>query len=216
VSSLTAVGPSIDGKPVTEKTEYHPVSHYGKSKMMGELEVRRASDRIPITIVRPSAVYGPRERDMFQYFRLIQRGIQPLMGFKNKLLSLIHSDDLVSGILLAGENPRSIGDTYFLGSEKAYSTEEIGNTIACVLNCHPITLRIPHFLVYTIGAAATVLGKTVRTRIFFNFQKAKESVQESWTCSIAKAKKELGFRQAVPLYEGMCATYQWYRENAWL
>ena len=121
VSSLTATGPSCDGLPVHEDAPYHPVSHYGKSKMMAELEVLRASDRIPVTIVRPSAVYGPRERDMYDYIRMIKRGLQVLIGYRKKMLSLIHADDLVSGIILAGQSAVAAGRTYFLESEEYYT-----------------------------------------------------------------------------------------------
>jgi nucleoside-diphosphate-sugar epimerase len=86
VSSQTAIGPSLDGRPVAEEAPYHPVSHYGKSKMLAELEVLRASDRLPITIVRPSAVYGPRERDMYDYIRTIKHGLRLLIGFHDKIM----------------------------------------------------------------------------------------------------------------------------------
>ncbi len=216
VSSLAAVGPSLYGQSVNEDTPYHPVSHYGKSKMMGELEVLNVRDRLPITIVRPCAVYGPRERDMYEYFQLIKRGIQPLLGFRKKIANLIHSDDLVGGILLAGEHPRAVDETYFIGSEESYSTEEIGRVMAGVLNCSPIRFRIPGVLVYAVAAISGAVGKITGNQIFFNLQKARECLQSAWICSVEKAKSQLGFRQKVSLEDGMEKTYLWYRENGWL
>ena len=216
VSSLTAVGPSNDGEIVTEETLYHPVSHYGKSKMLAELEVLKMRERLPIAIVRPSAVYGPRERDMYEYMKLIKRGIQPLIGFKKKLLSLIHTDDLVNGIMLAGTHVRAVDQIYFLGSERSYSTEEIGNTIARVVHKSPLRIKLPHVLVYTVGAIAEAVGKITRQQVFFNFQKANEAVQSAWTCSVEKAQSQLGFHESILLADGMSQTYQWYRENGWL
>jgi nucleoside-diphosphate-sugar epimerase len=215
VSSLAAVGPSPDGEPVTEETRYHPVSHYGKSKMLGEMEVVKARDRLPITVVRPSAVYGPRERDMYKYMRLILVGIQPLIGFRRKLLSLIHSDDLVDGILLTGEHPHAVGEKYFLGSEVCYSIEDIGDAIARAVQKKPMKVRMPHALVYTAGVAAEVFGRITRKQTFFNLQKARESVQTAWTCSVEKARTQLGFRQKVSLEDGMLRTYLWYCDNGW-
>ncbi len=216
VSSLAAVGPSLDGHLVTEETPYHPVSHYGKSKMMGELAVFNVRDRLPITIVRPSAVYGPRERDMYEYFRLIKRGIQPLMGFRKKIVNLIYSDDLVGGILLAGEHPSAVDETYFIGSEESYPIEEIGRVMAHMLNCCPMRLRIPDTLVYAVAAISGAVGKITSNQILFNLQKAKECLQSAWICSVDKAKSHLGFRQKVSLEDGMEKTYLWYRENGWL
>lgn len=216
VSSLAAVGPSLDGQPTTEETPYHPVSHYGKSKMLGEGEVLKASGRLPVTIVRPSAVYGPRERDMYEYMRMIIRGIQPLIGFRQKFLNLIHSDDLVRGILLAADHPRAEGETYFLGSEVSYTTADIGKAIALAVQKSPVCFHVPHTLVYVIGALSELVGRMTGKQIFFNLQKARESVQPAWICSVKKAKEHLGFRQEVGLEEGMAQTYRWYRENGWL
>jgi len=216
VSSQTAVGPSLDGRPVSEETPYHPVSHYGKSKMLAEMEVLRAANELPITIVRPSAVYGPRERDMYDYIKTVRRGLTLLIGFHDKLMSLVHVDDLVSGILLAGETARAAGEKYFLGSERPYSIREIGGTIASVLHRHALSVRLPHCLVYSVGAVATAVGKASGAEVFFNMEKAREAVQPAWTCSVAKAAGELGYRERFTLEDGMRQTYRWYVENGWL
>lgn len=216
VSSLTATGPSPDGTPLSEDAPFHPVSHYGRSKMLAEQEVVKTGDRLPWTIVRPSAVYGPRERDMYDYIRMIGRGLEPLIGLKDKLLSLIYADDLVDGILLAGESRRAIGRTYFLGSEAPYSYHEIGLAIARVLRCRPRCLRLPHWLVYVVGACAVAAGMLSGTQVFFNIQKARESVQPAWVCSVERARQDLGFRQRIGLEEGMRRTCDWYRQHGWL
>ncbi|HTY58559.1 MAG TPA: NAD-dependent epimerase/dehydratase family protein [Bacteroidota bacterium] len=216
VSSQTAIGPSLGGFPIGEETPYHPVSDYGKSKMLAELEVLRASDRLPVTIVRPSAVYGPRERDMYDYIRTIKHGLQLLIGFHDKIMSLIHVQDLVNGIMLAGESAVSSGKKYFLGSEVYYSYAEIGSTIARVVHRHPLSIRLPHCLVWSVGAVSTAIGKLSGQQVFLNIEKAREVVQPAWTCSVAKAKRELGFRQNVSLEEGMRQTYNWYVENGWM
>jgi dihydroflavonol-4-reductase len=208
ISSLAAVGPSLDGMPVTEGVPYNPVSHYGRSKMLGELEVPKASDKLPITIVRPPAVYGPREQDLYEYMKMILRGIQPLIGFERKFLNLIHVDDLVRGVLLAGGHPRAEGETYFIGSETDHSTEEIGRVIAWTLRRTAISVSVPHAMVYAVGAISEVVARVCGSPVFFNLQKAKESVQRAWICSIDKAKQQLGFRQQISLDEGIRETYR--------
>ncbi len=218
VSSLAAVGPSLNGENITEETEYHPVSHYGKSKMLAEREVLSHTDSLPLTIIRPSAVYGPRERDMFEYMKLIRKGIQPLIGFNKKLLNLIHADDLVNGMILAAENPVAEGQIYFLGSHQNYTTQEIGNAIRlAITDCKlKFTIHIPHALVYGIGAVSEVIGKISGRKVFFNLQKAREATQPAWMCSTEKAKEQIGFRQTLSLEEGMWLTYRWYKEHHWL
>ena len=184
--------------------------------MLAEMEVVRMQDAFPTTIVRPCAVYGPRDRDMFTYICLIKKGIEPLIGLHDKFLSLIHVDDLVEGILLAGSSRASIGRTYFIASERAYSYHEIGLTIGRVLHCHPHCIRLPHAAVYCIGAVVEGVGKITHQNVFFNLGKVRESVQPGWVCSVERAKAELGFQQHLDLEEGMRKTCCWYRDNRWL
>lgn len=216
VSSLTASGPSRDGRPLSEDAPCRPVSDYGRSKMLAEDEVRSTGCRLPWTIVRPSAVYGPRERDMYDYIKIIRRGLEPLIGLQDKLLSLIHVDDLVDGIVRAGESPQAAGRIYFLGSEQPYTYHQISMAIARVFRSRPLCLRLPHWLVYAIGASASALGALAGREVFFNVQKARESVQRGWVCSVERARRELGFRQRVELGEGMAQTCQWYVQEGWL
>lgn len=216
VSSLTAVGPSPDGRPLGEDAPCRPVSHYGKSKMLAELEVLRASDRLPVTIVRPAAVYGPRDREWCEYVRLTVRGIQPRVGFGKKLMSIIHADDLTEGILRAAETPQAAGRVYFLAGERPCTMLEFGHAIAAALNKHPLRLPLPHAVAYVVGGVEEALGKIFGHDVMFNIQKVKEAVQYAWTCSIERAQAELGFCPRIPLVEGMRATCTWYRNNHWI
>jgi len=216
LSSLTAVGPSANGVPLEEDAPFRPVSHYGKSKMLGELEVRKESSYLSTTIIRPSAVYGPREMDMLQYMRLIHRGIHPIIGFKKKYLSLIHVRDLIDGILLAADSPLAKGKTYFLGSEHPYTNEDIGSAMAATLSADPMLVHVPHWIVYSIGALGGIVAKTFGKKVLFNIQKARECVQPAWVCSIRKAMAEIGFRQRISLEEGMATTYRWYKRHGLL
>ncbi len=216
ISSLASVGPSTGGEPVTEETAYHPVSHYGRSKMLGELEVLKVKSELPITVIRPTSVYGPREREWLEYFRLMKRGIQLLIGFNKKVVNLIYADDLIQGIILAADHPRAIGEVYFLGSDGSYSTQQVGDTIARVMESSRLPVRVPHAIVYTLGAISSTLSRFRDKQVFFNFTRAKELVQDAWICSVEKAKQHLGFRPQVPLSDGLLKTYRWYKENGWL
>jgi len=216
VSSLAAAGPALSGDPLTEDCDCHPVSHYGKSKILAEEAVLSAAGDIPVSIVRPSAVYGPRDRDMYKYFKLIMSRLHLVIGFKPKKLNLIHVHDLVRGIIKTAETDAAVGEIFNLGGTRAYSNEEIGNTIARVIDRTPLRIRIPHSLVYAIGAIAEVFGKISHQQVFFNMQKVNEAIQPLWDCSIEKARDLLNFQPEIPLTEGMNSTYQWYVKNKWL
>ncbi len=216
VSSQTAVGPSLDGKIADESSPYHPITTYGISKMEAEKECLKVAGKIPITIVRPPAVYGPRDRDIFEFFNTMNKGVQPMVGFNLKEVSLIHVKDLVEGIVLAGEHPRGVGQTYFISSEKFYNWREVGEITSRIMGKKVIRLRIPEFVVYIVAGMAEIYSAVTRQAVLLNWEKAKDIVQDSWTCSIAKAKSELGYAESMTLEEGIRNTVVWYKENGWL
>ncbi|MEO8168133.1 MAG: NAD-dependent epimerase/dehydratase family protein, partial [bacterium] len=128
VSSQAAVGPSISKTPIDERHSPHPITTYGRSKLQAEEECLKVMDRIPITITRPPAVFGQRDKDVFEFFNTMSKGLQPMVGFEEKYVSLIHVTDLVRGIVLAGESSSSAGETYFITSKDVYGWKEVGET----------------------------------------------------------------------------------------
>ena len=111
VSSLAAAGPSSSGMPLKEDCRPMPVSFYGKSKLEGEKSVLRFRHRIPVTIVRPPAVYGPRDNDFLVMFRMVKKGIFPYWG--KGLYSMLYVEDLVTGIILSAEKKEAEDKTFF-------------------------------------------------------------------------------------------------------
>ena len=216
VSSLAAAGPCDNGYPLDEQSPCNPISHYGKSKLLAEQEMIKLRGLIPFTIVRPSAVYGPRDRDMFKYISMINLHFQPLIGLKRKWLNLIYVKDLVEGIIQLTENPQATDEIFFLGNEKANSTQEIGDAISLALNCRRLKVTVPVAMVYGIGGLLEIIGKLTRQYVFFNIQKVREGCQISWDCSVEKVKSMIGFQPKISLVDGMFHTCQWYRENGWL
>jgi len=216
VSSGAAVGPSLDGEPVTENTPFHPLTTYGISKMMAEKECLELMGKIPITIVRPPAVYGPRDKDVFEFFSTINKGLQPMIGFKDSYVSLIHVYDLVDGIILAGENLQAIGQTYFISSERYYNWKEIGEITSGIMQKKVLRLRIPKFIIYIIAFFAEFLSIFSSKPALINIEKAKDMVQDAWIFSIEKSRRELGFNESFSIEEGIRNTVQWYRGHGWI
>ena len=216
VSSLSAVGPGLDGQPVNETTPYHPITAYGKSKMEAEKEVLKYDGVFPWTITRAPAVYGPRDAATFDFFRTADRGLIPLIGFEKKYVSLVHVRDLINGIILAGERPEGASQIYFIGSRRYYDWEEIGETTARVLGRNAVKLRIPEFLVYTVAGLVGFLTLFSEKPSILNWEKGKDMVQKAWTCDISKARTELGYTEMVLLETGIRETIEWYREEGWM
>lgn len=217
VSSQTVAGPSLSlDRPVCEEDEPQPLTTYAKSKLAAEHAVRAAGDSLPWTIVRPPAMYGPRDTEIFIYFQALSRRLQSLIGFDDKRLSLLHSDDLVTGMVLAAEADISLGQTYYISSSEFYSWPQVGRVTAGIMGTRALTVRIPHSLVYTIAGFAQNLAAIQRKAATLNIEKARDITRRYWTCDISKAQRELGYTQRMGLEEGIRDTVEWYRGQGWL
>ncbi len=216
VSSQTAIGPSRNGNPVDTHTEPRPITTYGESKLAAEKEVLRFADKIPVTITRPSAVYGPRDTATLTFFQSVQKGIIPLIGYSTKKVSLIHVADLRRGIVDAAFSMKTIGKSYFIGSEQVYTWGEIGKVTAEVVGKRTRTLRVPEFLVMGIAGVSGLFNHLSKKPSVLNFEKGKDMIQAAWTCSIETARRDFSFRQQISLEDGIRNTIAWYREMGWL
>jgi dihydroflavonol-4-reductase len=216
ISSQTAVGPGKGMTPVTESTLPNPLTTYGKSKLASELEVLKFKDKLRVTILRVSAVYGPRDSATFDYFKSAYMGLELLIGFRETYVSLVHSTDLVSGIILAGEKEIANGQTYFIGSEQYYTWNEIGYVTKNVLNKKLFRVRVPKPMVFVIAGISGLTSKFKKKPSVLNFEKAFDLTQDNWCCDISKAKNELGYRQEVTLADGVKETITWYLDNKWM
>lgn len=214
--SLTAVGPSPDGKPVNEESELQPITTYGKSKLAAEKEVLSFQSKIPVTIVRIPAVYGQRDTATLDFFKTVNNGIIPLVGFKSKYVNILHVNDVVDGLILAGEHLNAVGKTYFIGSENAYTWEDIGSVTQEIIQRKAIKVRIPEFIVVLVAALYNLIDLFSLKPSVFNFEKRKDMIADAWICDISKAKKELGFVPKVSLENGVRETFKWYKEAGWI
>src|SRR5215831_1139203 len=216
ISSLAAVGPSPDGQPVDEETETRPISPYGRSKLLGEEAVRAAGDLLNVTIIRPPAVYGPRDYAIYEFFKAIARGIAPRIGRTEMTVSLVHVRDLAEGIVLGAEIDGSRGRTYFISSDMGYSVNSINELLMKILGRRARAVAIPKTLAYGMAMAAEAVSAVLRRPPVINRDKVRDLSQQSWVCSIAAAKRELGYSQKIPLEAGLRDTYEWYRKEGWL
>lgn len=216
VSSLTACGPSMNGITSTEETIEHPLTRYGKSKLEQEKLAKSFMDRLPITIIRPPAVFGPRDTEIFLVFKTYKAGLMTLIGFDKKELSLVYVEDLVNGIYLAAVSNKSNGQTYFIAAEEINNWIEVSGYLSKAIGRKAINLHLPHFIVYSVAAIAQFFALFSSKAATFNIEKARDFVQNAWTCDVSKAKKELGYSQSITIEEAMIRTAGWYKKEKWL
>jgi nucleoside-diphosphate-sugar epimerase len=214
VSSLAAIGPSLDGRPVDEDAIPHPVGSYGKSKLEGERIARQLSPGA--VIVRPPVVYGPRDRDVFQILKGVAQGLVLEIAGGDRWFSAIYVEDLVDGLLAAARVTGAAGRAYFLTHPVPVSWRELGATAARIVGRQPRILRVPVAAARGIGFFAEMWSRITRNPAIISREKVAEACCRFWTCDPARAAAELGFEAPTPLAAGLAKTLAWYKEAGWL
>lgn len=216
VSSQAAAGPSPDGRPVDESDNPHPVSDYGKSKLLAEHEASGYRDRFPLVILRPTAVYGPRDRDIFELFRWASRGLFLELTGGERYLNLCYVEDLTAALLLAAEGTTGSGSIYFVAESRSYALSAFSDLLLSTGGVTARTIRIPYRVARLIGFISEVGSLFTKRPALANRQKVREAAQRYWLCDTARIENDLCFRAEYPLQKGLECTWKWYRENRWL
>ena len=216
VSSQAAAGPSRNGCSKAESDPCEPVSFYGRSKRAGEEWVLARAHELPVLILRPSAIYGPRDKDLFALFKCLSRRIKPCPTGRRQRLSLCYVHDVVQGILLAAETQTNSGEIYFLSDGNDYRMEEIGDLCAQAVGITALRIRVPKQMMLVIACLSEYLSRLLGKPFLLNKDKAREMAQKDWVCDITKARASLGFEPKVPLSEGAKLTFEWYKKEEWL
>ena len=207
VSTLAVTGP---GENVDETTPCAPISLYGKSKWEGEQEVMRRRGRLPVTVVRPPVVYGPRDTGLYDMYRTVAKGLRPEIGDR-KVVSLIHVRDLVEGIVRAGEAPEGENEVFLLSNREAWTVSDLLGLIQKAIGRKAVRVRVPDRVVRFLGAVVEDGAKLAGKRSMFGRDKALEMTQRAWSCSPEKARRRLGWEARTPVERGMEETLAWYR-----
>jgi nucleoside-diphosphate-sugar epimerase len=216
VSSLAAAGPSPKGRPVKETDTPRPVSDYGRSKLLAEEEALVHKDAFPVVILRPSAVYGPRDRDMFELFRWAARGLTIEITGGERYINPCYVEDLAAAMLRATEKETRSGNIYFVAENRSYSWSEFRQALLTTGGVRALNIKIPYAAAYLIGLASEFGSLFTARPALTNRQKVREAAQQYWVCDLSKTENELEFRAQHPLPKGLEITWQWYRNNNWL
>lgn len=216
VSSLSAAGPSSGNQGLTEAEKPNPVSWYGESKLKSEEEVLRFKDVFPVTIIRPSAVYGPGDRETLLVFKMIRMGCLFTPGRFARRFSLIHVSDLVNALMKAGEQSTGSGEIFFVSRFESFSWDDVGRAIAHELGQKYRRISFPPWLAVAAGVSGDFWSGATGQAATISSQKVRELLQPFWLCDPSKAKAALGFNPEINLEDGIKQTADWYRQNSWL
>jgi nucleoside-diphosphate-sugar epimerase len=215
VSSLAAAHPATADSPAREVDAPQPVSDYGRSKLAGEEAVRQHC-RSEFIIIRPPAVYGPRDREFLRLFRAVKAGVCPRFGGGTQPLSLVYVADLAEVIVGCLLHPKAAGQTYFAAHPEMQTAASLTREIARTLHRRVWMPRLPQATLAVVCAAQEVLSQLTRRPSVVNWQKYRELVAPGWTCSPAKLAEDTGLTCPTPLQDGLARTAAWYRAAGWL
>lgn len=215
-SSLAAVGPSPDGQPLDEQQPLRPVTTYGRSKQQAEQGLRGLAGDLPWVVVRPPAVYGPRDRDFLALFQAVSRGLLPVLGSPRRRLSLVHVEDLAEGLLAVGRSPAALAGAWFVTADPPVTQAGLAQALAGAVGRTPRQLSLPASAARLLGACAEALGQLAPRPLLLSRERVAEVGEGHWVCSGEATARAVGWRARLSLPEGLAATARWYRQQGLL
>lgn len=217
VSSLSIFGAIREQQPyedIRESDTPRPNTVYGESKLQAERYLETTT--LPYVILRPTGVYGPRERDYFLMAQSIKRHSDFAVGYKKQVITFVYVSDVVQAVFLALKRD-VVGRKFFLSDGREYTSSTFSDLIIKELG-NPWCLRIkaPVWVLRVVTFFGEHMGRMTGTISALNNDKYHILRQRNWKCDIQPAREELGYEPQVQLEEGVKKTIEWYKENQWL
>lgn len=216
VSSLAAVGPvKYEDSAITENNPYNPVTVYGRSKKAAEGMIHEKFLYKPITIIRPTAVYGPREKDIFILFETMNKGLDAYIGKNPQKLSFVYVLDLVDALLRACENNSTEVSTFNITDGNVYSRYAMADIFAETLGKKMWRVHLSYPLVEKVAMLSAWFYKNSKKTPVLYPERLNELTAQNWACDIQLAKEKLGFTPKYDLQTGLKESLLWYKKNNW-
>ncbi|MGD2245126.1 MAG: NAD-dependent epimerase/dehydratase family protein, partial [Candidatus Aminicenantes bacterium] len=212
VSSHAVMGPTSGNRIFNEEDDCHPVSDYGKSKLLAEEYLRSVNGQIPYTIVRLPVVYGPRSlKGFYSAFKLLKNRVH--IDFRKGESNVGFVCDMVEGIIAASTSSKTLGKTYFLGEKRTYSMKELFEAVQKAVGKKALKIKIPYFVAYLFAYLSEWYAGINGGHVLLFRHDIK---YPHWRMDVSKAEGDFGFETKTPFDEGIRITADWYRENGYL
>ena len=219
LSSLSVFGAIREEQPYQEIDENdlpRPNTAYGRSKLEAERYLDSIGNDFPYIVLRPTGVYGPREKDYFLMAKSIRRHMDFAVGFRRQDITFVYVDDVVQAVFLAFDHGMN-GRKYFLSDGNVYQSSDFSNYIHDALG-RPFRVRLtaPLWVLRLVTRVGEWWGRATGRMTALNNDKYNILRQRNWRCNIEPAMDELGYHARYDLKRGTDLTIRWYQENHWL
>jgi nucleoside-diphosphate-sugar epimerase len=219
VSSLSVFGAIREQQPyedIRETDTPQPNTEYGRSKLEAERWLDALEQPFPYVVLRPTGVYGPRERDYFLMAKSIKQHSDFAVGYQQQDITFVYVLDVVQAVFLACEKGQT-GRKYFLSDGEVYQSTTFSDLIRKELG-NPWWIRItaPIWVLRVITFFGDKWGHITGKISALNNDKYHILKQRNWRCDIEPARRELGYEPEYTLEKGVPLTIKWYKENGWL
>lgn len=217
-TSTVGVHGHIANPPADEGYRFAPGDEYQNTKVEAEKWITNfaKNNALPVTVVRPAAIYGPGDRRLLKVFKLAKLPVCPLLGIGSKgLYHLVHVNDLVDFCITAATHERSLSETYICGYNDPISTQDMVRTISQRLGKKPRFLRLPVTPFFLLGDICEFICKPLgieppiyRRRVAF-FTKDR-------SFDTTKSREQTDFEYQYSNQRGIDELTDWYKNNGWL
>jgi len=213
VSSAGAAGPSQTDDPLTEDVPPRPLTAYGRSKLAAEKIAKKYMDRLSIAVLRPGAIYGPRDYELLPAFKAVKSGLAARLGVSHRRFNMCHVRDVAKAVMLAGSVEAAGSEIFLVGGQNTDQMELVKAIARAMNNKRVWSPPIPKFLIYFAALLSSGVGQITRKPRIFTWENAPRLLAKNWTMDISKARKILGYQPDYDLDSGVIDAIDWYRKH---
>lgn len=218
VSSISAFGANpVASDPFRHHEPFRPYLGYGRSKMEAELAVAAWVERgLDAVVVRAPWFYGPHQpARQSAFFRLVRRGLFPVVGDGRQIRSMVYLDNLVDGIVRAELVPAAAGRAWWVADARPYTVTEITDTVGAALAAEGFEVSAPRVRLPAVaGRMAATADRAIQATGWYQQQlHVLGELGHDISCDISATRRDLGYEPAVDLAEGMRRSIRWCKAN---
>lgn len=212
---VNQAGLVVDEKQTELGVNVHKWSYYTRAKVQVEQELWRrqaAGGKVSFTVIRPSWLYGPRDRaTIARLVGMVRAGKAKLLGSGDNRLNVVYAGNVAEACILAADNPEAAGQAYNCSNDGVLTQREYFNMVASAAGANPVTRRVPFRVAYGAAFMLECIGRLFRLRrppLVTRY--AVWLMGRDTFFSAERARKELGWKSTVSYQEGIPATIRWY------